>query len=204
MLSLHWVRGVARGCAKGALAHPLEKNWLEGSTGLKNDPQGRQVFPLASTPLGTFLATPLYWVILLERIWLSRLALPKKFMLFQISTRQRTEAISRESVYRRFIRPMRQSGLRLGIPWVRTLLEGIGRRLTIKYIPSWVTKESLEINLGENKTYLCDALIQQGNYLRFSSYYLCSIIIKFFPLMSCRLPNTYELSIFFFIIKRKI
>jgi len=37
-----WVpgRGVARGCAKGARAHPLEKKWLEGSTGLKNDPQG--------------------------------------------------------------------------------------------------------------------------------------------------------------------
>ncbi len=33
-------------------------------------------------------------------------------MLFQISTRQRTEAISRESFYRHFIRPMRQSGLR--------------------------------------------------------------------------------------------
>jgi hypothetical protein len=29
----------------------LEKKWLEGSTGLKNDPQGRQVFPLAGTPL---------------------------------------------------------------------------------------------------------------------------------------------------------
>jgi hypothetical protein len=52
-------RGVARGCAKGARAHPLEEKWLEGSTGLKNDPQGRQVFPLAGTPLGTFLATPL-------------------------------------------------------------------------------------------------------------------------------------------------
>jgi hypothetical protein len=37
----------------------LEEKWLEGSTGLKNDPQGRQVFPLAGTPLGTFLATPL-------------------------------------------------------------------------------------------------------------------------------------------------
>jgi hypothetical protein len=35
----------------------LEKKWLEGSTGLKNDPQGRQVFPLAGTPLGKFLAT---------------------------------------------------------------------------------------------------------------------------------------------------
>jgi hypothetical protein len=29
----------------------LEKKWLEGSTGLKNDPQGRKVFPLADTPL---------------------------------------------------------------------------------------------------------------------------------------------------------
>jgi hypothetical protein len=28
----------------------LEKKWLEGSTGLKNDPQGQQVFPLAGTP----------------------------------------------------------------------------------------------------------------------------------------------------------
>ncbi len=45
------------GCAKGARAHPLEKKWLERSTGLKNDPQGRQVFPLAGTPLGKFLAT---------------------------------------------------------------------------------------------------------------------------------------------------
>jgi hypothetical protein len=35
----------------------LEKKWLEGSTGLKNDPQGRQVFPLAGNPLGKFLAT---------------------------------------------------------------------------------------------------------------------------------------------------
>jgi hypothetical protein len=35
----------------------LEKKWLEGSTGLKNDPQGRQVFPLAGTTLGKFLAT---------------------------------------------------------------------------------------------------------------------------------------------------
>jgi hypothetical protein len=35
----------------------LEKKWLEGNTGLKNDPQGRQVFPLAGTPLGKFLAT---------------------------------------------------------------------------------------------------------------------------------------------------
>jgi hypothetical protein len=35
----------------------LEKKWLEGSTGLKNDPQGRQVFPLAGTSLGKFLAT---------------------------------------------------------------------------------------------------------------------------------------------------
>jgi len=50
-------RGVARGCAKGARAHPLEKKSPEGSTGLKNDPQGRQVFPLAGTPLGKFLAT---------------------------------------------------------------------------------------------------------------------------------------------------
>jgi hypothetical protein len=46
-----------RGCAKGARAHLLEKKWLEGSTGLKNDPQDRQVFPLAGTPLGKFLAT---------------------------------------------------------------------------------------------------------------------------------------------------
>ncbi len=44
----------------GARAHPLEKKWLEGSTGLKNDPQGRQVFPLAGTPLGKFLATLLW------------------------------------------------------------------------------------------------------------------------------------------------
>jgi hypothetical protein len=50
-------RGVARMCAKGARAHSLEKKWLEGSTRLKNDPQGRQVFPLAGTPLGKFLAT---------------------------------------------------------------------------------------------------------------------------------------------------
>jgi hypothetical protein len=28
-----------------------------GDTGLKNDPQGREVFLLASTPLGKFLAT---------------------------------------------------------------------------------------------------------------------------------------------------
>jgi hypothetical protein len=34
----------------------LEKKWLEGCTGLKNDPQGRKVFPLAGTPLGKFLA----------------------------------------------------------------------------------------------------------------------------------------------------
>jgi hypothetical protein len=51
------IRGVARGCAKGARAHPVEKKWLEGSTGLKTDPQGRQFFPLAGTPLGKFLAT---------------------------------------------------------------------------------------------------------------------------------------------------
>jgi len=50
-------RGVARECAKGAQAHPLEKKWLEGSTGLKNDPQSRQFFTLAGTPLGKFLAT---------------------------------------------------------------------------------------------------------------------------------------------------
>ncbi len=56
-----WSRGVARRCAKGARAHPLEKKWLEGNTGLKNDPQGRQVFPLAGTPLGKFLATLLVW-----------------------------------------------------------------------------------------------------------------------------------------------
>jgi hypothetical protein len=41
----------------GARAQPLEKKWLEGSTGLKNDPQGRQVSPLAGTSLGKFLAT---------------------------------------------------------------------------------------------------------------------------------------------------
>jgi hypothetical protein len=35
----------------------LEKKWLEGRTGLKNDPQGRQVFPLAGGPLEKFLAT---------------------------------------------------------------------------------------------------------------------------------------------------
>jgi hypothetical protein len=35
----------------------LEEKWLEGSTGLKNDPQGRQVFPLAGNPLEKFLAT---------------------------------------------------------------------------------------------------------------------------------------------------
>ncbi len=51
------IRSVARGCAKGARAHPLEKKWLEGSTGLKNDPQGRQVFPLAGALLGKFLVT---------------------------------------------------------------------------------------------------------------------------------------------------
>jgi hypothetical protein len=44
------VKGLARGCAKGARAHPLEKKWLEGNIGLKNDRQGRQVFPLAGTP----------------------------------------------------------------------------------------------------------------------------------------------------------
>jgi hypothetical protein len=43
-------RGVVRGCAKGARAHPLEKKWLEGITGLKNDPQGRQVFPWQAPP----------------------------------------------------------------------------------------------------------------------------------------------------------
>ncbi len=45
-----------------ARAHPLEKKWLEGITGLKNDPQGRQVFLLAGTPLGKFLAMLLSWV----------------------------------------------------------------------------------------------------------------------------------------------
>jgi hypothetical protein len=50
------IQGVARECAKGARAHPLEKKWLEGSTGLKNDPQGREIFPLAGTPVGKFLA----------------------------------------------------------------------------------------------------------------------------------------------------
>jgi hypothetical protein len=35
----------------------LEEKWLEGSTGLKNGLQGRQVFPLAGIPLGKFLAT---------------------------------------------------------------------------------------------------------------------------------------------------
>jgi hypothetical protein len=43
----------------------LEKKWLEGSTGLKNDPQGRQVFLLAGTPLGKFLATLLIRVVVL-------------------------------------------------------------------------------------------------------------------------------------------
>jgi hypothetical protein len=43
------IQGVARGCAKGTRAHPLEKKWLEGSTGLKNDPQDRPVFPLEGT-----------------------------------------------------------------------------------------------------------------------------------------------------------
>jgi hypothetical protein len=38
----------------------LEKKWLEGSTGLQNDLQGRQVFSLAGTRLGKFLATLLY------------------------------------------------------------------------------------------------------------------------------------------------
>jgi len=38
----------------------MEKKWLDGSTGLKNDPDGRQVFPLAGTPLGKFLATLLH------------------------------------------------------------------------------------------------------------------------------------------------
>jgi len=42
---------------KGCPGTPLGEKWLEGSTGLKNDPQGRQVFPLAGTPLGKFLAT---------------------------------------------------------------------------------------------------------------------------------------------------
>jgi hypothetical protein len=40
----------------------LEKKWLEGSTGLKNDPQGRQVFPLMGTPLEKFLATLLFYM----------------------------------------------------------------------------------------------------------------------------------------------
>jgi hypothetical protein len=38
----------------------LEKKWLEGSTGVKNDPQGRQVFLLAGSPLGKFLANKKY------------------------------------------------------------------------------------------------------------------------------------------------
>jgi hypothetical protein len=33
----------------------LETKWLDGNTRLKNDLQGRQVFPLAGTSLGKFL-----------------------------------------------------------------------------------------------------------------------------------------------------
>jgi hypothetical protein len=39
----------------------LEKKWLERTTGLKNDPQARQVFPLAGIPLGKFLSTLLIY-----------------------------------------------------------------------------------------------------------------------------------------------
>jgi hypothetical protein len=56
----------------GAQAHLLEKKWLEGSTGLKNDPQDRQVFPLAGTLLGKFLATLLYSMILTIFLILSK------------------------------------------------------------------------------------------------------------------------------------
>jgi hypothetical protein len=31
---------ITRGCAKGARAHPLEKKWLEKSTGLTSFPTG--------------------------------------------------------------------------------------------------------------------------------------------------------------------
>jgi len=43
---------------KGCPGTRLGEKWLEGITGLKNDPQGRQVFPLTGTPPpGKFLAT---------------------------------------------------------------------------------------------------------------------------------------------------
>ncbi len=54
---MFWIVVRGGGDSPGARAHPLEEKWLEGSTGLKNGLQGRQVFPLAGIPLGKFLAT---------------------------------------------------------------------------------------------------------------------------------------------------
>jgi len=47
------------GGALGARAPPLDKKCPEGSTGLKNYPQGSDFFLLARTPLSKFLGTPL-------------------------------------------------------------------------------------------------------------------------------------------------
>jgi len=47
------------GGALGARALPLDKKWLEESTGLKNYSQGSKFFLLASTPLSKFLGMPL-------------------------------------------------------------------------------------------------------------------------------------------------
>jgi hypothetical protein len=49
--------GVARGCKMGTRAHPYEKKCREGSTELKNDPQGRQLFPLVGALTRNFRAT---------------------------------------------------------------------------------------------------------------------------------------------------
>jgi hypothetical protein len=54
-----WQGRTQGGGALGARAPSLDKKCLEGSTGLKNYPQGSKFFLLASTPLSKFLGTPL-------------------------------------------------------------------------------------------------------------------------------------------------
>jgi hypothetical protein len=58
-------QGRTQGGALGARAPPLDKKCLEGSTGLKNYPQGSKFFLLASTPLSKFLGTPLYYILII-------------------------------------------------------------------------------------------------------------------------------------------
>ncbi len=51
------LRGVARECAKGALAHHSEKKWLEGSTGWKMIRRADKFSRWHAPPFGKFLAT---------------------------------------------------------------------------------------------------------------------------------------------------